>query len=134
MTDAQVFADQLRQPIVDRQIFDDWTSDLEQDDIADVLQRFVPACTACVTDIVASAANGQILQARAHKLVGLAGNFGAKRLSAVARVIETNADDFSDERTFSTLQTVLCETTAAFEALAMQRGVGTPGSFKQGGH
>jgi len=106
-------------PLIDRRVLDDWSSDLEPDDIRDLLSRVPPEAHGCLNAIRKSATDGDLPAAKraAHRLKGMAANLGAARLAEVARGIELASTDREDVLARAvTLEMTIAETLACVQS------------------
>ena len=105
-------------PLIDRTIMDDWCSDLDIEDVRDLLSRVPVESKSCLAAIREAAEKGDLVTAKraAHRLKGMAGNLGAVRLAQIARSIELKSIDVADVLARSIgLEQTLAETLERLE-------------------
>jgi len=113
MEETVVDEDQL--PLIDRAVMADWSSDLDRDDVLDLLSRVPGESYRCLTAIRQAATDGDLVAAKraAHCLKGMASNLGATRLARQARSIELMSNDTESVlRQSAVLEQTLIETLA----------------------
>ena len=107
-------------PLIDVSALEQWTSDLEPEDVADILAQVPAQCGGCVRDLEAAVDAAQLAQAKrvAHKLKGMAANLGASRLAKIARSVELDAQDMEDVAgRLASLKSTVADTIEALQRL-----------------
>ncbi len=97
----------------------EWCTDLDREDIADILGRVPAQCSAGIAEIEAAVGEKELARVKrvAHRLKGMAANLGAARLARLARCIEIDSMDLADvELQLPVLKTTVAETLAALAA------------------
>lgn len=106
-------------PLVDESAMADWCTDLDREDIDDILSRVPGQCSACLTEIEAAVGEMELAKVKrvAHRLKGMAANLGAARLARLARSMELDSRELADiERQLPFLKVTITETVAALSA------------------
>ncbi len=82
-------------PLIDDGVMKDWSGDLDEADVLDLLGRVPGEGRKCVAGIKEAVDKADLASAKrfAHRLKGMASNLGAVRLAAVARSIELASVD-----------------------------------------
>jgi histidine phosphotransfer protein HptB len=103
-------------PLIDQRAMNDWSGDLDQDDVVAILARVPEELRTNMAAIEKAVAAGGLPAAKrsAHRLKGMAGNLGAARLAQVAREIEVASESIGDVALrLDTLRQTITETLAA---------------------
>lgn len=103
-------------PLIDETAMAEWCTDLDREDIVDILQRVPGQCSACITEIEVAVSGKELgkVQRVAHRLKGMAANLGAARLARLARSMELESKELADiERQLPVLKTTIADTVAA---------------------
>lgn len=103
-------------PLIDQAAMAEWCTDLDREDIADILGRVPAQCTASIAEIETAVGEKELAKVKrvAHRLKGMAANLGAARLARLARCIELESKDLADvELQLPVLKTTVAETLAA---------------------
>jgi HPt (histidine-containing phosphotransfer) domain-containing protein len=103
-------------PLIDQRALDDWSGDLEREDVLAILGRVPEEAGRSIADLRKAVTARDLVSARriAHRLKGMASNLGAVRLARMARAIELTSQSVDDvSGRMATLEQTVADTLEA---------------------